>query len=278
MKNKYIKKILAMLCVCSMAVSVMPVQAAKQEYTCNTSKSDLGFSIIAPGEGFTLSEDYYVYGKSLYYTAHREEASNKDDWERPSTVNFYRASLDGSDPEVIGSAIVEGFEGKINLVTENYVYVPYGYAYIDKTIILDKRTGKTEIKDAYVVIGQSDNDYKKSRIPTPHVKEYYAMMRSHSDVSPQKIIVFNGKNAKQTVVCKKGLSAKFFKDKLYYIAENKDGLYLGCCMYNGKNNARLARLDVPKNCFYATIASIDKNKITYKCLTNKGTKKLTYKF
>ncbi|MBR1628502.1 MAG: hypothetical protein IJ679_04430 [Lachnospiraceae bacterium] len=279
MKAKNRKKMLAILCLATIATSAFPVRAAENEYALNWNKPHPGVSLAAPEEGFAFSNDSYVYGDTMYYSVYKTEGDFEGSTVQPTvTLDIYQANLDGSNPQKLSTQTVYGLDGRIELVTENYILISYGYAYFEDGLLLDKRTGQAKKVESIFPIGYSQKDYNKKNIVTKHIDEYYLMSVAHSDVSPQKILVFNGKNANKATVAKKGWDARFVDKKIYYIFDKKGSFYLGSCTYKGKKNKTITKLKAPENCAYLGFDSINRKGFTYRAMTESGLKKYTYSF
>ena len=277
MKARSIKILASAMCLALLATSALNVRAAASEYMLNPA-SHPKLPLLAPEQGFNYSGDAYVYGDKMFYTTYRTNPGADENTNPTVTMQIFQANADGSGAEKIATEDLFGEDGKIALVTENYILIYYGYATYENAIMYDRRSGDITAAESYYTIGRTQKEYSSEKIPIKHVKEYYLMMKQHSDVSPQRIIVFNGKNAKSATVTGKGTDARILGKTIYYIAEKKNGFYLGSCDYKGGNNKILTKLDAPANCAYLGFKSLNKKGMSYRVMTEKGEKTYKYSF
>ena len=260
MKKKLIVALSVSICLCSFFSADMQSKAASSEYSIDQEFSKKKIAIQTVDEGYDFSNDCYFYNDSMFYSVCKY---NESDTEIPTAdIKIYQANTDGSGANAIFSQRVDGDAAQIELVTEKYIMVLFGYGYWGDALLIDRTTGQGSRVEAFARCSFSDNAYKKGIYNTAHVNEYYPMIRSHSDVSPQKAIIFNGKNAKKTTIAAKCWSARILNKKLYYVFEKKDGFYLGCCTYKGKDKKTIQKIDTPKDSTVLVyIKSINKNRV-----------------
>lgn len=256
-------------------VCTVPVCAAGEEYSLTGEKSIGSVQTGSVSAGFKRSDDYYVFGDSAFYSAYKTDEGQGDTTPKV-TFEVYRANKDGSGQKKLCEKTVEGMEGGIELVTQNYILLTYGVMTTENAMLIDRQTYKVSAMDPFERFGFSEKEYAGGKLNTQHVGNYYPLQRSHSDVSPQKAIVFNGENAEKKPLAAKCWDARVAGNVIYYISEKKDGFYLGRANGNGDKNKVLGKLNTPDNCVFAKIVSVKGDTLTYKAMSSKGNKSYKY--
>ena len=272
--KRRIKQAIAIGLSLAMVCSV-PVYAAGEEYSLEGEKSVGNVQAGSIPAGFKSADDYYVFGDSAFYSAYKTDEGQGDALPKV-TFAVYQANKDGSGQKKLCKQTVEGIDGGIELVTQNYIILTYGVITTENAMLIDRRTNQVSAMEPFERFGFSEKDYANGRLNTQHVGNYYPLQKSHSDVSPQKAIVFNGENAEKKTLAAKCWDAKVAGNVIYYISEKKDGFYLGRVNGNGSKNKVLGKLTTPGDCVLVQIASVKGDTLTYKAMSSKGNKSYKY--